>query len=186
MKKSETRSATVIAKWATMTPEERAARSESLRQKKKVYWASLTQEQIEDFKLRTAEGRRKSAHWNGALSLSIPAGKYRAAGLSEVEIAYLMTLTGPERKAARLRMRDYGLTPTQYRDMLSAQGGRCGLCLEIFDGKIHVDHDHRTHVIRGLLCTRCNLALGHLEGRGRDWAMRAFTWIEATSAPSGD
>jgi hypothetical protein len=46
--------------------------------------------------------------------------------------------------------------------MADAQKGVCAICLEPRpeDRTLRVDHDHETGVIRGLLCFRCNNALG--------------------------
>jgi hypothetical protein len=71
----------------------------------------------------------------------------------------------PERKAAdreaHLR-RQYGITIADYERMFEAQGGVCAICDEVRpeERTLHVDHDHATGVIRGLLCFRCNNALG--------------------------
>jgi hypothetical protein len=58
--------------------------------------------------------------------------------------------------------RKYGLTLEQYGAMADAQKGVCAICLEPRpeDRTLRVDHDHETGVIRGLLCFRCNNALG--------------------------
>jgi len=58
--------------------------------------------------------------------------------------------------------RRYGLNKEQYDDLLKTQDYRCAIC---FDTLItpHVDHDHETNKVRGLLCTNCNLLLGHAE-----------------------
>lgn len=61
------------------------------------------------------------------------------------------------RAAERKRM--YGLTLEQYEAMIEAQGGKCAICGKHME-KPHVDHDHMTGEVRGLLCRRCNLALG--------------------------
>jgi hypothetical protein len=57
--------------------------------------------------------------------------------------------------------RTYGLTPEQYDEMLAFQGGVCAICREKPGAlSLHVDHDHTTGAVRGLLCVRCNNALG--------------------------
>ena len=70
-----------------------------------------------------------------------------------------------QRRAGHLR-RLYELTPEQYDELLAAQGGVCAICQEPPHGdRLHVDHDHRTGRIRGLLCQLCNRALGALRDR---------------------
>lgn len=60
----------------------------------------------------------------------------------------------------------YGLTIEQYEALVIAQDNRCKACGEP-EGhprkrRLHVDHDHQTGEVRGLLCHHCNCALGHL------------------------
>jgi Recombination endonuclease VII len=71
----------------------------------------------------------------------------------------------PERKAADREgylKRKYGMTIADYERMFEAQGGICAICGEARpeERTLHIDHDHETGVIRGLLCFRCNNALG--------------------------
>lgn len=58
----------------------------------------------------------------------------------------------------------YGLTLKDYDDLLAHQGGVCAICKRPPRAKIHkhlyVDHDHKTGVVRGLLCPGCNSAIG--------------------------
>jgi hypothetical protein len=66
----------------------------------------------------------------------------------------------------RVKLRDkFGITPEDYRAMLAGQGGACAICLGGTNGKgkFHVDHNHTTGAIRGLLCANCNLALGQFK-----------------------
>lgn len=60
--------------------------------------------------------------------------------------------------------RNYGFGLDQYNEMVQAQNGRCKICGTSKPGgrgnRLHVDHDHTTNVIRGLLCTNCNIGIG--------------------------
>ena len=66
-----------------------------------------------------------------------------------------------ERKS---NIKKYGMTIEGYDAMLAAQDGKCALCgREPYNGsgkKLHIDHDHETKIIRGLLCHGCNTGLG--------------------------
>jgi hypothetical protein len=68
--------------------------------------------------------------------------------------------------------RTYGISSHQYESMLAAQNSVCAICGEeekAAHGRtgmpfnLSVDHDHSTGQIRGLLCQRCNRALGLLK-----------------------
>ena len=76
---------------------------------------------------------------------------------------------GPWDSRAPARRRSHGLTADE-RDALTAlQGGLCALCGRSGEA-LEVDHDHRhcpgpvgcRACVRGLLCPRCNTALGKL------------------------
>lgn len=65
-------------------------------------------------------------------------------------------------------LKKYGMTEVEYNQMFEEQGGVCKICKEFpIDGPTNsglcVDHDHETGKIRGLLCHKCNGALGILE-----------------------
>jgi hypothetical protein len=55
--------------------------------------------------------------------------------------------------------RRYGIGVAEYDAMVEAQGGVCALCRE--RKPQHVDHDHLTKQIRGVLCSCCNQGLGN-------------------------
>lgn len=66
----------------------------------------------------------------------------------------------------RQLMKDFGISLEDYEHMLSLQGGRCDICgvEENPDGRrFHVDHDHTTGKVRGLLCGPCNSGIGLLK-----------------------
>src|ERR1017187_7428681 len=61
----------------------------------------------------------------------------------------------------------FGITETDYDEMLEQQDGVCAACGKEETHRnqygvcsLAVDHDHETGVVRGLLCGRCNRALG--------------------------
>jgi hypothetical protein len=57
----------------------------------------------------------------------------------------------------------YGMTLEEYTDLLARQGLGCAICgaPENADGRsLHVDHDHKTGRVRGILCADCNFGLG--------------------------
>lgn len=65
--------------------------------------------------------------------------------------------------------KNYGLTPTEYQVMFVKQHGCCAICgFSAEDQRSHgkrkkrleVDHCHKTRNVRGLLCGKCNTALG--------------------------
>jgi len=67
----------------------------------------------------------------------------------------------PCNSSERNRQLRYGLTPERYKIMYHEQGGMCAL--QFCDRPIQcVDHCHITEQVRGLLCRRCNVALGML------------------------
>lgn len=62
----------------------------------------------------------------------------------------------------------YGLTDQELQALESQAAGRCLICDDEFGGDgYQIDHCHETGVVRGLLCRRCNLALGWLNDEPR-------------------
>lgn len=66
----------------------------------------------------------------------------------------------------------YGISTKEYNKLLKAQGGKCAICRATPKAKgrrikgytkFCVDHCHKTLKIRGLLCAKCNAALGFLK-----------------------
>lgn len=65
-------------------------------------------------------------------------------------------------KAKGHNLKKYGITLEQYSNMLDAQGGVCAICESHDKAFAHlaVDHCHTTGKVRGLLCNKCNRAIG--------------------------
>jgi hypothetical protein len=93
----------------------------------------------------------------------------------------------------------YGITHEEYLALFESQGNACGLCKSTDSGRksgkwangyFHIDHDHATGRVRGLLCHKCNVRVGAYEGLmadvGEDCLMRylhperGFTAAELT------
>ena len=65
--------------------------------------------------------------------------------------------------AARRRrnLARYGLTEAQFQMMYERQGGLCDICYKPLPKRPHVDHDHKTGRVRGLLDWWCNRLIGN-------------------------
>lgn len=78
----------------------------------------------------------------------------------------------PDADADKTLRRKYGITLAQYNELFKLQGGVCALCKKSEttrrnkkrEGRerLAVDHCHDTGRIRGLLCFKCNTAIGSL------------------------
>lgn len=84
-----------------------------------------------------------------------------------------------QKRALHLKM--YGLTPETHDALLAAQGGVCAICHEPgqvwAERNLHVDHDHETNEVRGLLCGRCNVGLGFFR-EDTDRMLRAIEYLK--------
>jgi hypothetical protein len=77
--------------------------------------------------------------------------RLRSAGtLQEVERGYQLSSK-------------YGLSVEQYDALFTSQLGLCAICQAPLEPgrRTHVDHNHATRAVRGLLCSGHNLMLGH-------------------------
>ena len=74
-------------------------------------------------------------------------------------------------------LRNFGISNDDYDDLLSRQGGGCAICgRPPKKAALHVDHDHNTGIVRGLLCVGCNNALGQFKD-STDLLARASTYL---------
>lgn len=66
----------------------------------------------------------------------------------------------------------YGISLSEYEQMLEDQGGVCALCGEPPRREnLSVDHDHATGRIRGLVHKHCNNVIASVEGDLHDKAL---------------
>ncbi len=70
-------------------------------------------------------------------------------------------LTGDDKRNHALKYK-YGITFLEYKDMYDMQHGCCLICNNEYPSLV-VDHNHKTGIIRGLLCSKCNTGIGLLK-----------------------
>lgn len=68
----------------------------------------------------------------------------------------------PDNKKDYDLTRCFGIGIKQYNELLTFQNNKCAICFEVnADGRgLAVDHNHSNGKVRGLLCGKCNMALG--------------------------
>lgn len=66
----------------------------------------------------------------------------------------------------RRNLKKYGLSIEKYQDIVESINNKCQICgktpspSSVRHNKLSVDHDHVTGQLRGLICHKCNVALG--------------------------
>lgn len=112
--------------------------------------------------------------------------EHRQVNLKEVRLkdrqaAQARRAAHPGDHARVVRRWQYHLPAGAIEAMYAAQGGCCAICglARPLEGRggLHVDHDHATDEVRGLLCGGCNAALSALERTGESWTGRAFAYL---------
>ncbi len=95
------------------------------------------------------------------------AKKYYGANRSKIlERSKRYTRANQSRRIDNARRRGllkFGLSAKNYDELLESQGRRCAICRDPakkLPMRLAVDHCHVTGMIRGLLCSRCNMGLG--------------------------
>lgn len=75
------------------------------------------------------------------------------------------------KKSYEHKQRKYGISPEDFKQLLTSQNGVCAICKTLGYQRskmeptlgLCIDHNHKTNKVRGLLCYRCNAALGNLD-----------------------
>jgi hypothetical protein len=64
-----------------------------------------------------------------------------------------------------LLKKKFNLSLEEYNTKLQEQNHSCAICHKMCSSgrKLAVDHNHETRQNRGLFCTNCNLAIGHMQ-----------------------
>ena len=119
-------------------------------------------------------------YWRCRVRYQESARKWREAHASELA-DYMSTwrVMNRERRRAYAYGWRYGMAKGKHDALLETQGGLCAICdipaAESAKGILHIDHDHTTGRVRGLLCNRCNSALERVERPG--WTARATAYL---------
>ncbi|MBO1267080.1 endonuclease VII domain-containing protein [Arthrobacter cavernae] len=117
---------------------------------------------------------------NQGLRATRAAYKKTDAGIA-AEKRYKQSVGGKRlQQLNRIKWR-YGLSPEEFEGLHSSQGGKCAICSLIPPTPLHVDHDHETGKVRGLLCGSCNRAIGLLKD-DTDLMRSAIAYLGASDA----
>lgn len=112
-----------------------------------------------DKKPRTDEIRAKDRE-RYKRRVATPEGR---AKLLAANARYNLTEHGKLTAWTRYLQKTYSIDSTTYLQVLDAQDGRCAICkIKPNSRRLHVDHHHKSGIIRGLLCGKCNQAIGLL------------------------
>ena len=91
--------------------------------------------------------------------------EYKKQQVKEYRLKY------PEKEKNWMLKRTFNISLEEYNELLVKQNGVCAICLKPESAKnkhgtiwqLAVDHCHNTNKNRGLLCSRCNTALGLMQ-----------------------
>lgn len=84
-----------------------------------------------------------------------------------------------EKCSGRMRFWLYGITPEDYDKLYRQQNGCCALCgrhQSDLTKTLCIDHDHKTGIVRGLLCLSCNRGVGYLQDDA-ELCLKAYNYL---------
>lgn len=132
----------------------------------------------------------KSRGWCRNCKNASNRSRYANATIEEKRRLNGFSTPAGKRCRRRKKIERYGITEDQYRELLIAQDGLCGCCgrpetrsVKGVLATLSIDHDHETGVVRGLLCSSCNWAIGRL-GDDLEGLKKAVVYLERSRLPS--
>lgn len=158
-------------------------KAEKPAERKDVYCKSCRTEYARAWRLSNPEAQRAAKkRWEKEHPEEVRAGKrlrYQADLAKSRTYQRKRREENPERFAEYARRRRekanaeglyayyrHGLTLADRRELEAKQNHKCPLCdRPLADVRVHVDHDHETGKVRGILCQSCNTRLGWYENR---------------------
>lgn len=135
----------------------------------------------------TAAERARKYHATpkGKATLARARKKYRATTKGKKATQRAKTsVSGLTTRRSRALRQFYNISMQEYDALHAAQGGHCALCPATTSDRsgrsLHVDHEHISGRVRGLLCAKCNTALGGL-GDNEEGLARALAYVRERS-----
>ena len=161
-------------KW---TPEQRAAKAAYLKE-----YAAKNKEKLaaqnKEYRERMKE-TGKAAEWSKA-KVERASERYKTdAEFREKKKEHFKKWydnADPEMHRARELRKAYGITLEKQKQLMEEQNGKCAICQETMT-KPHVDHCHKSGMVRALLCQGCNSAIGYARDNAKVMA-RAAAYLE--------
>lgn len=125
-----------------------------------------------------AQNREKAAAWRARRRAENPE-RYLAENARR-QREY--NARNPDRVRAVNLKAKYGITLDDYAEILQAQDNVCGCCggdfkLDKNKRGRHIDHDHATGRVRGIVCFKCNYILGRVD-KDVEILKRAVAYLE--------
>jgi hypothetical protein len=162
-------------------------------EKRRLYYAfnrELLKERARRFR-GTAEGKAKTREDNARRRRNMSPEQ------REAQRAYMRNYAQSRKELVKQRRRDnpdphrlskkksrlkkFGMTMEQWQDMFSKQGDGCAICSvgDTGNGRDwHLDHDHKTGKVRGILCHGCNTGLGGFKD-SEQFLLAAITYLRS-------
>lgn len=92
------------------------------------------------------------------------AKEFRLANIEKVRAKERLKRRSPAQRRDEYLRRRYGLSLVAFDALLESQGGRCAICgIGKQSSGWHVDHDHSSGAVRGIVHSRCNVFAGYVE-----------------------
>lgn len=164
-----------------MTPEQKAKKNA----KQRAYYAQNKEREIAKQKERRKlnpekyKAQRAKRYWQDPDKARNKARAYYEANKDRAAaVAREYRKHNKDKRRMQRRFLTYGITKDAFYELWNLQSGRCAICLDrLADDEsrtTHVDHDHKTGAVRGLLCSYCNSGLG--------WFRDNPVWMQRGSA----
>lgn len=78
------------------------------------------------------------------------------------ETMRIWRINNPDKSKSNHLKSKYGIDSNKYNEIMLEQNGKCAICSDV-SRKLCVDHCHNTGAVRGILCHKCNTAIGMLD-----------------------